>query len=397
MARTPNFLRTFDGRYTELVLTYLSDGVSATLYFHSRDTESKVLAHVQKKLPVFSHHPHRNEIIEESLVITKNICERVLSEAQELYTLKDILKDDQRIDYVSCFLSVPWVHYAHYNHHEDFPTSQRINSEDINQRLADDIPQNNMRLDRHIAPVYANGYPTGLDVVLANKIRSLDFGVSESFARFDELETLYQLLASELNISTEQLHFYSVGNTLKAYTQACYAPHNNYVLAHVHGYSSDVTVVLDGEIVYAGVINFGYYDFADKLLRAQVAPNYQGVWSILTMRSRSEVLEGTEKQIARVGAEISTQFQQTIKKHMADEQGLSEPLWIDIPRDWYIVADKAVGRYFATFLRDEDSSRRMIPVLQSKTNAHTAEEYTQALHAALIGYRNTQSGLTLVQ
>ncbi|MFW0870975.1 MAG: hypothetical protein ACKKL4_00775 [Patescibacteria group bacterium] len=397
MAHTPRFLRSFDGRYTELVLSYLSDNVAATLYYHSKDAEPRVLAHIQKSLPVFKRHPSRREIIDESLFLSKSVCEEVLREAYELYQIKDLLKDDQRIDKVSCFLSVPWLRYEHYNCHLEFDTLERIDKDTINKELRENIPQAHMRVDRHIAPIFANGYATRLDVALSNKIRTLSFGVIESFARLDELETLYQLLLTELNIEPNQLSFYSVGNNLRAFTQAQYAPEREYVSAHIHGYSSDVVVVEQGEISYAGLINYGYYDFIDRLKRSGIAPDFQSVWSILAMRSRNELDDATKEQVLKVGKVIVEDYEQAIKISMADQLGLSEQIWTEIPRDWYVLGDQSIGRYFAQFLYDEDPTRRVVAPLAREEQKYDHASHIQVLHNALIRYRQEQSGLVLVQ
>jgi hypothetical protein len=396
MAHTPQLLRSFDGRYTELVITYLSDNVAATLYYHERNAEPRILAQVQENLPSFARHPSRQEIMDESLLVTRTVCERILSEAHELYELTHVLKDDQRIDYVSCFLSVPWVQYEYYNHHERFDSPQYLDADAINRRLQDSIPDGYMRVDRHIAPVFANGYTSGIDVILTNSVTTLDFGVSDCFARLYDLEMLYQLLLGELNIQSDKLYVYSVGNTLRACTEATQVVAREHVLVHIHGYSSDVSVVQGGEIVYAGVVNYGYHDFTAALVDAQIAADFESVWSILDMRSRGELHDQPERAISREGKRIITHFEQAIKMHIADHEGLDEPAWIRVPRDWYVLADRSVGRYLAQFVRDADTHRRVFTPLAQFSDSRRNEAHVASLHKALVTYRHEQSGLGMV-
>lgn len=354
-----DMFRSIDGRYVELLVTCTTGHVEATLLYFENNTISKTLAHV--RTPLGLRYPYtKQDIYEATYVALEDVCRAIALESHELFAQEDLLKDHQQIHRVRLFLGGPWVRKDFHTKSKRWQQTHEISEQDIEDMLAQPIPQGHTRLDQHITAAYANEYAIDPAIIARQRVRDIELSYVDVFARVDLLETLFQVMHAELNISESQFEYHATIAALAAYTRSHYHPDRDRLEVFVHGAHADVLLHMKGHMRYAGTLEWGYDQIVKQLVDMSIAPSRVQAMSLLASYTSGHLDESLEETITELVAQYIQELVARIKESAEDPD-------LVIPQDWYIFAEKHIARFIVGACKARSEKSRVVLVKPKPT------------------------------
>lgn len=352
MILSHDLFRSIDGRYTELVLSCTTSHVEATLLYFENNKVSKRLAHV--RIPLGLRYPYlKDDVYEATYLALEEACRAMVLEAHELFTQDDLLKNHQRIHKVRLFIGGPWVVKKFHTRKKQWSASHVVTAQDIDDLLAQDIPQGHTRVANHVTATLANGYAVDINVLANQQVRDVEVSYIDIFARVNLLETLFQVLHAELNISESQFEYHATIAALAYATQENYHPGGDYLELFVHGAHADVLVHEKGHVVYADTLEWGYDQVVEVMLENKMAPSRVQAISLLSSYTSGHLHNDREQEIVAVVGQYVDDLVDQIHQHNSG---------VTIPRDWYIFADEYIAGFIYQVCKTSQHNTRAVLV-----------------------------------